>query len=137
MLRTIHGLINRTPQSLLHEVILVNDNSLNIKLYEPLRRYVWRNFGGKVRLHNLNQRKGLIVARMEGAKLATSEVLVFIDAHVEVNVNWLPPLLEPIALNPRLITTPLIDYFAYDTFEYRKIDDGGRGDRRLPIFNWK
>ena len=46
-----------------------------------------------MRLHNLNERKGLIVARMEGAKIATSEVLVFIDAHVEVNVNWLPPLL--------------------------------------------
>ena len=78
---------------MLHEVILVNDNSLNIELYEPLRRYIKRNFYGKVRLHNLNERKGLIVARMEGAKIATSEVLVFIDAHVEVNVNWLPPLL--------------------------------------------
>lgn len=56
---------------------------------------------------------------------------VFIDAQVEVNVNWLPPLLEPIALNPKVITTPIIDSFRYDTFEYRKLDDGGRG-----IFNW-
>lgn len=56
---------------------------------------------------------------------------MFIDAHVEVNVNWLPPLLEPIALNPKVITTPIIDSFRYDTFEYRKLDDGGRG-----IFNW-
>lgn len=39
--------------------------------------------------------------------------------------------LEPIALTPRIITTPIVDNFAYDTFEYRKIDDGGRG-----IFNW-
>jgi hypothetical protein len=50
---------------------------------------------------------------------------------VEVNVNWLPPLLEPIALNPKVITTPIIDKFRYDTFEYRKLDDGGRG-----CFNW-
>lgn len=40
-------------------------------------------------------------------------------------------ILEPIALTPKLITTPIVDNFAYDTFEYRKIDDGGRG-----IFNW-
>lgn len=39
--------------------------------------------------------------------------------------------LEPIALTPRIITTPIVDNFAYDTFEYRKVDDGGRG-----IFNW-
>lgn len=75
---------------------------------------------------------------------------VFLDAQVEVNVNWLPPLLgnkictakfycnnrriafaEPIALNPRVITTPIVDSIAFDTFEYRKLDDGGRG-----IFNW-
>lgn len=29
------------------------------------------------------------------------------------------------------MTTPIVDNFAFDTFEYRKLDDGGRG-----IFNW-
>lgn len=42
---------------------------------------------------NLQDRKGLIVARMEGARHASGEVLVFLDAHMEVNTNWLPPLL--------------------------------------------
>lgn len=56
---------------------------------------------------------------------------VFLEAHIEVNVNWLPPLLEPIAINPKVITTPIVDRFTYDTFEYQKLDDGGRG-----IFNW-
>jgi hypothetical protein len=46
-------------------------------------------------------------------------------------VNWLPGLLEPIALNPKVITTPTIDLLKYDTFEYKKLDDGGRG-----IMNW-
>lgn len=56
---------------------------------------------------------------------------VFLDAHVEVNVNWLPPLLEPIAINPKVVTTPIVDAFRFDTFEYRKLDNGARG-----IFNW-
>ncbi|CRK96601.1 CLUMA_CG009999, isoform A [Clunio marinus] len=131
LLRTIHSIYNRTPHELLHEIILVNDNSTVPELYEPLQNYVKENFGDIVWIYNLNERKGLAVGRMKGAKRAKAEVLVFLDSQVEVNVNWLPPLLEPIALAPNLITTPIVDSFAYDTFEYRKIDDGGRG-----IFNW-
>jgi polypeptide N-acetylgalactosaminyltransferase len=41
------------------------------------------------------------------------------------------PIIEPIALTPRILTSPIVDNFAHDTFEYRKLDDGGRG-----IFNW-
>lgn len=39
--------------------------------------------------------------------------------------------LEPIALTPRVITTPIVDIIAFDTFEYKKIDDGARG-----LINW-
>lgn len=92
-MRTIHSIYNRTPHELLHEVLLVNDGSTNKDLYEPLRKYVMENFDGRVKIVDLPNRKGLIVARMEGARKATGEVLVFLDAHMEVNVNWLPPLL--------------------------------------------
>ena len=90
-MRTLHGIYNRSPQELLNEIILVNDAST--KDYGDLEKYVNDNFHGKVKVVKLSTRKGLIVARMEGAKVATSEVLVFLDAHIEVNVNWLPPLL--------------------------------------------
>ena len=92
-MRTLHGIYNRSPHELLDEIILVNDASTRDLLYEPLEKYVNDNFHGKVKVVKLATRKGLIVARMEGAKVATSEVLVFLDAHIEVNVNWLPPLL--------------------------------------------
>ncbi|XP_028159368.1 N-acetylgalactosaminyltransferase 6-like [Ostrinia furnacalis] len=66
------------------------------------------------------------------AKLATSDVLIFLDSHTEPNVNWLPPLLEPIALNYRVVMCPFIDVVAYDTFEYRAQDEGARG-----AFDWE
>jgi polypeptide N-acetylgalactosaminyltransferase len=54
---------------------------------------VKENFDSRVKIINLPERKGLIVTRMEGARSSQGEVLVFLDSHVEVNQNWLPPLL--------------------------------------------
>lgn len=128
LLRTIHSVINRTPPELLHEVILVNDNSTNEELYESLEQYVRINFPEKVKIKNLSQRKGLIVTRLEGAYIATGDVLVFFDSHIEVGINWLPPLLDPIARNKRLATVPVIDDFDAETFEIYPNDPyGSRG----------
>lgn len=71
----------------------MNDASTKEELFDPLEAFVAQHFTAKVRVLRLKERVGLIVARMEGAKLAESEVLVFLDSHIEVNVNWLPPLL--------------------------------------------
>jgi hypothetical protein len=47
------------------------------------------------------KREGLIRARQIGARYATADVMIFLDAHSEANYNWLPPLIEPIALDYR------------------------------------
>lgn len=91
--RTLHSIFNRTPGELLGEIVLVNDASTKYELGEAFEVYVGEQFKGKVKVLKLKKRVGLIVARMEGARVATEEVLVFLDSHVEVNVNWLPPLL--------------------------------------------
>ena len=90
-MRTLHEIYNRSPQELLNEIILVNDAST--KEFGDLEKYVKDNFHRKVRVVKLSTRKGLIVARIESSKMATSEILVYLDAHIEVNVNWLPTLL--------------------------------------------
>lgn len=93
LLRCIHSVYNRSPAELLHEIVLINDNSTFPELYEPLRNYVSEFFGDKVVLVENVGRQGLIKARMTGAKKATGEVIIFFDSHIEVQNNWLPPLL--------------------------------------------
>lgn len=92
LLRTVHSIANRTPTQLIQEIILVDDASSLEQLGTPLDEYVEENFQ-KVSIIRLKQRSGLIRARLAGAKKATGEVLLFLDAHCEVNVNWLPPLI--------------------------------------------
>ena len=45
-------------------------------------------------------------------------MLVFLDSHCEVNVEWLEPLLERIHQNRTNVAIPIIDIVDHDTFEY-------------------
>lgn len=70
-------------------------------------------------------RQGLIRARIFGADHAVGDVLVFLDSHVEVNVDWLPPLLtrlsegvHPADRYSTRAVTPIIDVINPDTFDY-------------------
>jgi len=60
---------------------------------KPLDDYVSTHFNGKVEVVHQSRREGLIRTRLTGAKAATGQVLIFLDSHVEANINWLPPLL--------------------------------------------
>lgn len=131
LLRTVYSVLNRSPNELLTEIILVDDFSSKEFLKEKLDKFVEYNLP-KVRVIHLTERGGLITARLAGAKIATGDVLIFLDSHTEANVAWLPPLLEPIAEDYKTSVCPFIDVIAYDTFEYRAQDEGARG-----AFNWK
>jgi polypeptide N-acetylgalactosaminyltransferase len=129
-LRSIYSILNRSPAHLIKEIILVNDHSKRPILYEPLERNIKKHLP-KVKLIHLPKRSGLIKARIVGAEASTGDVLIFLDSHIEVNVNWLPPLLEPIAKNYRVCVCPMIDIIEYEDFSYVMQDDGARGS-----FNW-
>lgn len=92
MLRTCYSIINRSPEHLLVEIILVDDGSDWEYLKEKLDAYV-AEYLPKVKIIRLPHRMGLIKARAEGALIARADILLFLDAHCEPNVNWLPPLL--------------------------------------------
>ncbi|KAF0772537.1 N-acetylgalactosaminyltransferase 6-like [Aphis craccivora] len=132
LLRTVYSVLNRSPKSLLKEIILVDDSSTKASLKKPLDHFVSNNLGHIVQIIRLKKRQGLIRARLAGARKATSEILIFLDSHTEANVNWLPPLLEPIAEDYRTCVCPFIDVIAFETFEYRAQDEGARG-----AFDWE
>ncbi|XP_011057774.1 PREDICTED: N-acetylgalactosaminyltransferase 7 [Acromyrmex echinatior] len=133
LLRTIQSVIDRTPSKLLEEILLVDDFSDKENLKSDLDSYI-EQWGGKVRLLRNHERQGLIRTRSRGAREARGEVIVFLDAHCEVNVNWLPPLLAPIAENRNVMTVPVIDGIDHKTFEYRPVYQEGHLYRG--IFEW-
>lgn len=146
LMRTAHSVLLRSPRKVLKEVILLDDYSDKANLKEDLENYIREHFGdfkgrdipdyssdkgnmgetlseksGKVRLVRNEERQGLIRSRSRGAQVATGDVIVFLDAHCEVNQDWLPPLLAPIANNRKTLTVPIIDGIDSDNFEYRPV----------------
>ncbi|MFH4975595.1 hypothetical protein AB6A40_002304 [Gnathostoma spinigerum] len=134
LLRTVHSVLLRSPLYLLKEVLLVDDFSDKEHLGKKLEEYV-RSLGDKVRLIRNKEREGLIRTRTIGAQQATGEVVLFLDAHCEVNVNWLPPLLAPIRRNRKVMTVPVIDGIDMWDWSYRRVY-ASADSHFMGIFEW-
>ncbi|CRK93970.1 CLUMA_CG007496, isoform A [Clunio marinus] len=120
LLRTVHSFLNRSPEHLLKEIILVDDFSESTKLKQPLEDY-FKTFS-KVQILRTTKQEGLIRTRMVGAEYATGDVLIFSDAHVEVTPGWLEPLLDSIARDSEKVALPIIDTIMAKTLAYSKSD---------------
>ncbi|XP_072307382.1 polypeptide N-acetylgalactosaminyltransferase 11, partial [Eucyclogobius newberryi] len=117
LLRTVHSVLDRTPDVLLHEIILVDDHSELDDLQAALEQNILE-LKDKVKLVRNGQREGLIRGRMIGASHASGQVLVFLDSHCEVNVLWLEPLLSLVSKDRRTVVCPVIDIISADTLKY-------------------
>uniref|UniRef100_A0A0N4Z1X0 Polypeptide N-acetylgalactosaminyltransferase n=1 Tax=Parastrongyloides trichosuri TaxID=131310 RepID=A0A0N4Z1X0_PARTI len=131
LLRTVHSVFNRSPEELLHEIILYDDFSQREELHEKLELYIKR-FGGVVKLYRAKERKGLIRAKVAGARHATGEVIVFLDSHCEANAGWLEPIVYRIKENRKAIICPTIDHISAKTMQY----SGGSKVSSVGGFHW-
>uniref|UniRef100_A0A8D3BP90 Polypeptide N-acetylgalactosaminyltransferase n=1 Tax=Scophthalmus maximus TaxID=52904 RepID=A0A8D3BP90_SCOMX len=131
LLRTVHSVINRSPRHLLVEVVLVDDASERDFLKKKLENYV-RTLEVPVRILRMEQRSGLIRARLRGAAATKGQVITFLDAHCECTVGWLEPLLARIKEDRTAVVCPIIDVISDETFEYMAGSDMTYGG-----FNWK
>lgn len=119
LLRTVYSILDRTPDSLIREILLIDDFSEERDIKFNLLRIIKTDFSnGKVKLLRTPGRSGLIRARMFGASHASGQVLVFLDSHVEVNQGWLTPLLKRCMEDKSRVVMPVIDIINPDTFEY-------------------
>ncbi|XP_055959208.1 polypeptide N-acetylgalactosaminyltransferase 5 [Patella vulgata] len=121
LLRSVHSIIDRTPDRLLEEIILVDDNSTLDYLHDPLEEYMSQF--PKVKLVRTGKRQGLIRARLFGFNHTSprTSIVTFLDSHIECFEGWLEPMLLPIVEDSRAVTMPCIN--AIDDMTFR-VDTG-------------
>lgn len=137
LLRTVHSVLERSPEHLLKDIILVDDFSDLPHLKKRLEDYISQL--PKVRLVRATKREGLIRARLLGASVASGPVLTYLDSHCECTEGWLEPLLYRIYQNSTNVVCPVIDVISDDSFQYHYRDSSslnvGGFDWNLQ-FNW-
>lgn len=96
-----------------------------------------------IHIVHLEERSGLIRARLTGSSLAKGKILLFLDAHVEVTEGWLEPLVIRVAEDRKRVVAPIIDvisgnirralviFYLDDNFAYVTASDTTWGG-----FNW-
>ncbi|CAK1554120.1 unnamed protein product [Leptosia nina] len=104
----------------------INDDNGDAKKTTDSHTAKLSKSGLNIRLLRTSKREGLIRARLYGADNSVGEVLIFLDSHIEVNMNWLPPLLSRLSEGVDGVTNrysshvvaPIIDVINADTFDY-------------------
>jgi len=133
LLRTVWSVLDRTPKDILHEVILVDDGSNHTDIMSVLPEYIKHRLPPKVGLVKNPSQLGLIRARVEGAKAATGEFIVFLDSHCEAAKGWLEPMAQRIKDDPTVIEIPRIDMIDATSLSYY---GSGGGTISVGGFTW-
>uniref|UniRef100_A0A0M3IPI1 Glyco_trans_2-like domain-containing protein n=1 Tax=Ascaris lumbricoides TaxID=6252 RepID=A0A0M3IPI1_ASCLU len=123
LIRMLNSILDRTPSNLLKEIILYDDFSdEDTILIDHLLKYanIERWPIEKFIMRRSNERLGLIRAKTFAARLASGDVLVFLDSHCEVTDRWIEPLLAQIQEDNTRVVIPLVDLINPVKFDYQK-----------------
>jgi glycosyltransferase involved in cell wall biosynthesis len=130
--RTIKSIIDESKPDQLLEVIVIDDGS-----DPPLSEITDKMKNEKVKLIRQNERKGLIRSKSHGAAIARGDLIIFLDAHVKPERQWLTPLFRHTNENWKRVVVPVIPILNGDTWRvesaavgYKMMFDWGMG------FNW-
>jgi len=112
--------------------VLLDDFSDRPELGEEFSETVKKSWPDNlVKMVRAKHRLGLIRARVAGADAATGEVLVFLDAHCEVNVQWAEPIVYRIFQDRKTVVCPMIDAINDKTLEF-----SSQGGLAVGGFTW-
>lgn len=136
LMRTVHSVYNMSPPNLLKEIVMINDASNKDHLTNDLPKYIQGRFANKVVLHVNDKREGLIRARSIGARVATADILVYLDAHCEAEPNWLMPLITPIINDPKTCTCPLVDVVDGNKYSFTEQAGGDEDGYARGAWDW-
>ncbi|KAL8437379.1 hypothetical protein ACSSS7_000974 [Eimeria intestinalis] len=120
LMRSVHSVLNRTPPALLHEIVLLDDGSDAADVAAggngKLENYV--KLLPKVRLVRSPKREGIVGARMRAIRASEADIFVVLDSHIEVQNQWLEPLVSRIKGDRSRIVMPQVDGIDAETFEH-------------------
>ncbi|KAI1721473.1 glycosyl transferase family 2 domain-containing protein [Ditylenchus destructor] len=123
LVRMINGILRETPGYILTEIILYDDFS-DLPIEKHLRKYAtevnpeWDL--NKIKFHRSEKREGLIRSKVYASRLATADVMIFLDSHCEVTPGWVLPLLSEIQEDNHRVVLPVVDLIDPFKFHYSK-----------------
>jgi len=126
--RTIDSIIAESDPKELVEIIIVDDAS------EPPLEEITKKMNrhqDKVKIIRHDERQGLIRSKTVGARASLGDLVIFLDAHVKPEKNWLGPLFRHTNINYKRVVVPLIPILNGETWT---VDTNAIGIKMM--FDW-
>jgi glycosyltransferase involved in cell wall biosynthesis len=127
--RTLQSIMDHTDLTLLKEVIVIDD--VSDPPLQPLCEKV-KGWGSTIHVNRNPKRLGLVQSKIRGGNLATTDAIVFLDAHVSPASGWERPLIRHMETNYKRIVVPVIPIIDEVTWA-QKI---GAGIGYKMMFDW-
>lgn len=132
---TVGSLLAHSPLQLIDQILFIDDgNDKDWQHHDQLRA-----LHPKVRVHRNEVRQGLIRAKVIGAALVSSPVVIFMEPHCVVVQQWMEPLLEQLARSKdhATLVMPTLDIIPETNFnQYLTANHHIGGFDWSLTFNW-